>query len=161
MKIPAAIGMIFALGCSSGGGKDEATKPTGLFYTDPAPEAEAFRLVQDHGLGSSNGIVLSLVGPVQQVRGLAFVYQLDPNLAPMVVPLQLNNALRTFNGGGQYGVFAFQGTTFDAGKPIVAFALSPPTQGGFSQPQINGLVVVCSDGTKKAYPVRIGKLEVK
>ena len=161
MKIPVAIGMILALGCSSGGKNDDAPKTTNLVYTEPQAEAEAFRLVQDNGLGTSNGIVLALVGPPQQVRGLAFLYQLDPNLNPMVVPLQLNNAVRTFNGGGQFGIFSFQGTTFDCGKPVVAFSLSAPKQGTFQQPQITGLVVVCADGTKKAYPVRIGRLEVK
>lgn len=161
MKIPVAIGMILALGCSGGGKNEESTKTTGLVYTDPQAESEAFRLVRDNGLGSSSGIVLALVGPVQQVRGLAFLYQLDPNLNPMIIPLQLNNAVRTFNGGGQFGVFAYQGTTIDSGKPVVAFSLSAPKQGTFQQPQITGLVVVCADGTKKSYPVRIGRLEVK
>jgi hypothetical protein len=161
MKIPVSIGMILALGCSSGGNNDETPKATSLVYTDPPAEPETFRLVQDNGLGSSSGIVLALVGSPQQVRGLAFVYQLDPNLGPMLIPMQLNNAVRTFNGGGQYGIFAFQNTTFDAGKPVVAFSLTAPKSGAIQQPQINGLVVVCADGTKKAYPMRIGRLEVK
>lgn len=67
------------IGC--GGSSSKSTPPKTLYYTDPAPDPAAWRLVTASGNGTPR-LILKLLGPLgTATRGAAFTITADPSKA--------------------------------------------------------------------------------